>query len=472
MKKLLLAIALLIAFSGFAQIDYNTISGSIRIDSNDNGCTLSDTPAISIPIKVMHGAQPSGMTFCDENGNYTFNSTEQNITVMPQFDNPYYHLSPESFTCTFQGLGNSAFAGFCILPNGTHDDVEISIVPVSAVRPGFDALYKIVYKNRGTTTVDGDITFNYDDNLFDFVMASPQAVCSFSALNWTYTNLKPFETREITLTLNVNSPMETPAVNIDDVVACTAHITPEESDETAANNHTTLSQIVTGSFDPNEKSVSSSSQPVNNHPFPLQYTIRFQNTGNQAAEDVVITDLLSDKLDIHTLQMVFLSHPCHVTVAANKIEFAFDNIYLPAASVDEPNSHGYVSFQVRPIAGIQAGDVVLNQAKIYFDFNFPITTNPVSTVFYNPLATEDFEKNNGIKCYPNPVQQVLKVETNARITLQSARIYNTLGQLVQTVGEKQLSSAMSLDVSALQSGSYLIEMVADQGKITKKFIKL
>jgi hypothetical protein len=52
MKKLLLAIGLLIAFSGFAQIDYNTISGSIRIDSDDNGCSLSDTPAISIPIKL------------------------------------------------------------------------------------------------------------------------------------------------------------------------------------------------------------------------------------------------------------------------------------------------------------------------------------------------------------------------------------------------------------------------------------
>jgi len=472
MKKLLLAIGLLIAFSGFAQIDYNTISGSIRIDADDNGCSLSDTPAISIPIKIMHGAQSSGTTFCDGNGNYTFNSPEQNITVMPQFDNPYYHLSPESFTCTFQGLGNSAIAGFCILPNGTHEDVEISIVPVSAVRPGFDALYKIVYKNKGTTTIDGNITFNYNENLLDFVMASPQAVSTFAALNWTYSNLKPFETREIALTLNVNSPMETPAVNIGDIVECTAHITPEDSDEASTNNHTVLSQTVTGSYDPNEKSVSSSSQPVNNHPFPLQYTIRFQNTGNEVAEDVVITDLLSDKLDINTLQMVFLSHPCHVTLAANKIEFAFDNINLPAASVDEPNSHGYVSFQIRPIAGIQAGDVVLNQAKIYFDFNFPITTNPVSTVFYNPLATEDFEKNNGIKCYPNPVQQVLKVETNARITLQSARIYNTLGQLVQTVGEKQLSPAMSLDVSALQSGSYLIEMVADQGKITKKFIKL
>lgn len=471
MKKLLLAIALLIAFSGFAQIDYNTISGSIRIDNDDNGCSLSDTPAISIPIKIMHGAQSSGMTFCDENGNYTFNSTEQNITVMPQFDNPYYHLSPESFTCTFQGLGNSAIAGFCILPNGTHDDVEISIVPVSAVRPGFDALYKIVYKNRGTTTIDGNITFNYNENLLDFVMASPQAVSTFAALNWTYTNLKPFETREITLTLNVNSPMEIPAVNIDDVVECSAHITPEDNDEASTNNHTVLSQTVTGSYDPNEKSVSSSSQPVNNHPFPLQYTIRFQNTGNEVAEDVVITDLLSDKLDINTLQMVFLSHPCHVTLAANKIEFAFDNINLPAASIDESNSHGYVSFQIRPIAGIQAGDVVLNQAKIYFDFNFPITTNPVSTVFYNPLYTEDFEKTNWIKCYPNPVKETLQLETSKVVNLESVRIFNALGQLLQTVEPTDFTKITAIDVSALTAGTYFIEMVSDRGKSTQKIIK-
>jgi hypothetical protein len=155
MKKLLLAIGLLIAFSGFAQIDYNTISGSIRIDSDDNGCSLSDTPAISIPIKIMHGAQSSGTTFCDGNGNYTFNSPEQNITVMPQFDNPYYHLSPESFTCTFQGLGNSAIAGFCILPNGTHEDVEISIVPVSAVRPDLTLCIRLCIKIREQPPLTG-----------------------------------------------------------------------------------------------------------------------------------------------------------------------------------------------------------------------------------------------------------------------------------------------------------------------------
>jgi hypothetical protein len=84
-------------------------------------------------------------------------------------------------------------------------------------------------------------------------MASPQAVSTFAALNWTYSNLKPFETREIALTLNVNSPMETPAVNIGDIVECTAHITPEDSDEASTNNHTVLSQTVTGSYDPNEK---------------------------------------------------------------------------------------------------------------------------------------------------------------------------------------------------------------------------
>jgi hypothetical protein len=43
-------------------------------------------------------------------------------------------------------------------------------------------------------------------------------------LSWNFTDLKPFETREIEVTLNVNSPMETPAVN-NEILNYTATIT-------------------------------------------------------------------------------------------------------------------------------------------------------------------------------------------------------------------------------------------------------
>lgn len=472
MKKLFLAILLLIAFSAFAQIEYNTVSGSIRIDSNNNGCSLSDTPAISIPIKVMHGTQMSAMAFGDENGDYIVSSAEQNVTVMPEFNNPYYHVSPESFTCTFQGLGNSAIAGFCILPVGAHNDVEISIVPLSSARPGFDAEYKIVYKNKGTTIVDGTVTFNYNENLLDFATSVPAAEVTNGTLTWTYANLKPFETREISLILNVNSPTETPPVNINDALQFSAHITPEIGDESYTDNHATHWQTVTGSYDPNEKSVSSSSQAINDNPFPLQYTIRFQNTGNEVAQNVLITDLLSDKLDTNTLEIVFLSHPCHITLADNKIEFLFENINLPTAAANEAHSHGYVSFKLKPTGNIQAGDVVPNQAKIYFDFNFPIVTNLVSTVFYTPLAVVPFEKDGWLKCYPNPVKDILQVELMSDVKLQSVNVYSMLGQLLQTAADADFAQKMTIDVTALKSGTYFLEMVSDKGKTTRKFVKL
>jgi uncharacterized repeat protein (TIGR01451 family) len=469
MKKSFLAILLLITFSAFAQ-EFNTVSGSIRIDSNNNGCSLSDTPAVSIPIKVMHGTELSSMTFGNEDGDYTVESPEETVTVMPEFNNPYYHVSPESFTCTFQGFGNSAIAGFCILPNGPHNDVEISIVPVSPARPGFDAFYKIVYKNKGTTTLDGNIIFNFNENQLDYVMSNPSGAGSYGAVNWSYTNLKPFESREITITLNVNSPQETPAVNIDDLLELSAHITPEVGDESYTDNHATHTQTVTGSFDPNEKSVSSASQSISN-PFPLQYTIRFQNIGTAAAQNVVITDLLSDKLDTSSLQIVFLSHQCHITLADNKIEFLFENINLPAAAADESNSHGYVSFKVKPVSGIQAGDVVLNQAKIFFDFNLPIVTNSVSTVFYNQLAVDTFTKDGWAKCYPNPVKETLHVETAKAVNLESVSIFNALGQLLQTAAPTDFAKITTIDVSALKAGTYFIEMVSNQGKSTQKIIK-
>jgi hypothetical protein len=45
-----------------------------------------------------------------------------------------------------------------------------------AARPGFsDAKYKVVYKNQGTTTQNGSVTFNYDEAKMNFITSSPIA---------------------------------------------------------------------------------------------------------------------------------------------------------------------------------------------------------------------------------------------------------------------------------------------------------
>jgi hypothetical protein len=68
---------------------------------------------------------------------------------------------------------------------------------------------------------------------------------------------------------------------------------------------------------------------------PIEYTIRFQNTGNDNAERVRVVDRLDQGLDVHSFELIGSSHPMNYSIRDGVIEFVFDNINLPYAGMDE-----------------------------------------------------------------------------------------------------------------------------------------
>ncbi|RYZ81805.1 MAG: hypothetical protein EOP04_23300, partial [Proteobacteria bacterium] len=117
--------------------------------------------------------------------------------------------------------------------------------------------------------------------------------------SWAYSNLMPFENREILMTLNVNAPTDNPAVNIDDMLSFTA-AGLVSGDETPGNNTYVLDQAVVGSFDPNNiiciEGETAPAAAIGNY---LHYVVNFENTGNAAAEFVVVRhDIDVAKFDI------------------------------------------------------------------------------------------------------------------------------------------------------------------------------
>ena len=77
--------------------------------------------------------------------------------------------------------------------------------------------------------------------------------------------------------------------------------------------------------------------------------------------------------------MIESSHACRITQSGNKLLFEFVNINLPDSNANEPGSHGFVRFRVKPVTTLVAGDIVPNQASIYFDFNAAVQTNVATT---------------------------------------------------------------------------------------------
>ena len=85
----------------------------------------------------------------------------------------YFNISPSNVTVAFPAQPSPFTQNFCITPNGTHPDLEVSLLPLNSARPGFDVKYSIIYKNKGNTTQSGTVNLNFNDAVLDLVSASP-----------------------------------------------------------------------------------------------------------------------------------------------------------------------------------------------------------------------------------------------------------------------------------------------------------
>jgi hypothetical protein len=449
---------------------FYTIKGTAKFDTDSNGCDSKDRAYRNLKFSIANGKISSSL-ISDNTGAYSIYAQEGTHTLTPVLENTdYFTISPANIKVTFPGNNSSFIQDFCVIPKGIHSDLEVTFIPLEAARPGFNVKYKIIYKNKGNTIQSGSINLKYDDAILHFVSTSgPFLNRTKNNIEWNFIDLYPFESREITLSLKVNKPTDTPPVNNDDILKFTTTILSTDKDDNPLDNSFTLNQTVVGSFDPNDKTCLEGSVITPNLIGEyVHYMIRFENTGTYPAQNIVVKDMIDlSKFDISTLVPTSSSHSFITKISeGNKVEFIFENINLP---FDDANNDGYVAFKIKTQPILQVGDSFTNDANIYFDYNFPILTNKATSKFQTTLGTSDFEFSNYFTLYPNPVNDVLNINAVQAIEIQSLAIYDILGQLVIAVPNAK--SVSNIDVSKLRTGTYFIKVKSDKGSSNMKFIK-
>ena len=451
--------------------NYNTITGTIKFDANSNGCDATDNSQPDIRVNLNDGTN-NGASFTSNTGNYTFYTQTGSFDITPNIENPtWFNFSPITATIPFaNNNNNTATQNFCISANGVHNDVEIVIAPIAPARPGFDAVYQLVYKNNGNQTLSGNFNLVFNDNLLDFINATtiPNNQIT-SVLGWYYTNLLPFENRTVYVTFHVNAPTDTPPVNISDVLNFTSTINSVTGDELPNDNQFTYNQTVVGSYDPNDitclEGDTVSPSQIGNY---LHYAINFENLGTFYAENIVVRcDIDPLKYDINTLQVMNTSHPTYTKITGNVIEFVFQGINLAAAAGNPPvGGHGDVLFKIKTKDNLVNNDTVLQRAGIYFDYNFPVATNDAETTFAT-LNNSNFEQDNSVKMYPNPTNSTININSNFNI--KSIELYDIQGRILETILED--SSVFRLDISSKSNGIYFLKIKTDKGSKVEKIVK-
>lgn len=250
---------------------------------------------------------------------------------------------------------------------------------------------------------------------------------------------------------------------------------PTVTDLNYVNNTTCYQRMVTGSFDPNDKTVSpvgiGANGDISATETDLTYLIRFQNTGNGPAVNIVVKDTLSQNVDVNTFEMLGSSHNYMIDVLpGNVLRWKFNNIMLPDSNSNEPGSHGYIQYRIKRTNNNTPGTQIKNTAYIYFDFNEPVVTNTaINTIETITGIKSSFSNNDEWNVYPNPSTGVLYIVNSSSVKEESQiQVVNSIGQTV--LEETITSNYKNIDLSKLNNGVYFVKIVSDKQSVIKRVV--
>lgn len=228
----------------------------------------------------------------------------------------------------------------------------------------------------------------------------------------------------------------------------------------------------TGSFDPNDKQgypLGAGAEHQIRPGQPIEYMIRFQNTGTDTAFTVAVRDTLSPWLDPASIVLGAASHPYTWQLEGQGvIKFTFPNILLPDSTTNLPASQGFLTFTIDQQQEVPLGTRIFNDAAIFFDSNEPVITNET-------MHTVGLELLIGAVEPPNPAKVAVQVAPNpagAVATFQLAKGHFKAHrlQLFDPLGKPVLETEVSgsqyvLPRNNLTAGAYGWRVVDKYGQL-------
>jgi|GEM_PF-4107567 len=436
------------------------IIGTVFYDADSNGMMGLYEPGMQ--NQLLH-LQPVSSAFSHTGGNFNFpvNDGDYILTAVApagwtlSSDSAAYHIHIDSLT------GSLSECNFGFKPNQPFSQFQLSFEEGNPVCLPTTQQY-IDVENTGSNFLNGVLSYTKHDSVNVISISQPADSVIQNMYYWHYTHLAPFEHAQIIMAVDKPNTVGFPfwSIAYGDVRDTLNNIVLSQAD--------TADEIVTCSYDPNEKIVSPvTSVTGQNYTLigqTLTYVIRFQNTGTAAAQNVIVIDTLPANLLINSFHLVSSSYPVDVHYTQDGIiTFIFYGINLPDSSSDEPGSHGYVTFTAAPVPGMANNTLVQNTASVYFDQNAPVQTTTASTTFVYILPTavsENDKKNNDIYIFPNPSAGKITVTSSiAPAANEYLAVFDNTGKLI--LQYPFTSREQVVDLSGYSGGIYTLKIVQE-----------
>jgi len=437
-------------------IDCGVLSGRVYID-DDVDCLL-DAAENRIPGTIEENTPGPYYVTTNSTGQYSIGLAHGSYSAAEQ--NSVFTQSCPG-TVTIASAAQSLNIGCA---GGAPLDVQVAVASGPA-RPGFQLQYGIDLDNL-TPASTGPVTLTVTlDPVLGFLSADPTPTnVAGNVLTWNLSMNQVFQHVDV----SVRTQLPPDVGLIGTTLNTTTQVATANTDGNLSNNSATSNQIVTGSYDPNDKraitSTGGTSTWTINEDQWIDYIIRFQNTGTDTAFNVIITDTLPATLDSATISWGAGSHAhSRALVGQGVLKFIFPNILLPDSNVNEPLSHGFVGFRIRPRLPLLPGDEIINTANINFDFNPPVITEP--SVLVAEFSTGN-DAPTGIPVVPNPATDLVQVVLPAGASREVA-VHAADGRPVRLVARPH-ARGLQLDVAGLAPGLYMVRTPQGAARFVKR----
>ena len=438
------------------------ISGKAFVDVNDNCIQAFGEPDLPQTVVV---AQP-GDHYALTNGAGQYNMSlpfgTYTVTTSSAVYQEHCGVSTTPFTLSagqpniVLNLADTSLVGL---------DVMVSAAS-GAARPGFPMNMSILLRNlTGVLAGNATVTLTYDPVL-NYVSATPAPTSiNGNTLTWASASLGALQQRSFNVSFAVPADVGLLGTTLSNTVAASV-VDPEAN---LLNNTFLHQRTVTAAYDPNDKTARTSSRQSTDLYFIdgddwIDYTIRFQNTGTDTAFFVVITDTLPPTLDPATFLPMAASHSHTIALTGQGVlSWTFPAIQLPDSNINEPRSHGFVSFRIKPRTPLLPGTSIENIANIYFDYNPPVITEPSVLTAEFSTGMQVLGSGQGLTLMPNPTDGPLTIVLEDE-TFSGAwmRLMASDGRVVMV--DRMTSTRMDLDLSKIAPGLYTIAITSTQGR--------
>lgn len=358
-----------------------TLTGQVFLDLNENG-TLDGTEA-PLPNVLVHFPMQAEGVLTDPSGGFEITGLPEGATTVsvgmlsvdPGFTAPYStsHLTGTDPTPLLIPLEISTVepeiqSHLLLTGQGLICNVQSTLIAAA----------------QNTYFAPADITIAVAFDTLQFApdyLTTPDSIAGGSAY-FSFADVPPGV--EVSAQIQLQAPDFT---FLGEVFSFTSEVTGSWPNGQVSTSTNALGVELGCAYDPNDKQPQHpeyTPQQYAHIEAPLHYHIRFQNTGNAPAEHVVVQDTIAPYLDLHQLQVLGASHAVetHIDFTTRVVSFEFEGIQLPDSTCCEPESHGFVNFQIPALPSAPNWELVENTALIYFDLNPAVVTNTTASTLY------------------------------------------------------------------------------------------